>query len=186
MKNSNLYPDIYKKLGISLNDLGCIMLDTDAPFTSQNYNFGDDLYYANNPEYKWINGAVGLNSAHVTLLYGLLEKGPVWKEHVDKVLEGWNPAPVYIKDVDIFPSPFDTEPYACIVAKLEVSGNLLEAHRSLSLLPHINTYPEYVPHVTLAYVKEDKGDEYQDIFSTDLIGTTLKPKGINYGGSFAV
>lgn len=185
-RNSNQYPELYKSLGIKLNDLGCIMLDTEAPFSADDYELEKDLYFAKNPEFKWINGAVGTRDAHVTLLYGLLEKGPVWQEHVDTVLDGWTAEPVEIEEVGIFPSPFDTEPYGCIVAKLTVTDNLLDAHKRLSLLPHINTYADYTPHVTLAYVTEDSADYWQEVFSWDLEGKVLKPKGLNYGGTFSV
>jgi hypothetical protein len=47
-------------------------------------------------------GAVAEKEAHVTLLFGLLENGNVWKDKVDTVLDGWALDTVMIKDVTAF------------------------------------------------------------------------------------
>ena len=111
----------------------------------------DDLYYSEN--FPWVKGLVLNKNPHITLLYGLLES--VKLEHVETVLKGWNPPKFEIDYYDYFESPNDEE-YYCIIGKIKLTPEILEAHQRLSLLPHINTFFEYKPHLTIAYIKKDK------------------------------
>lgn len=182
--NSNQFPDVYKALGIRIPDLGCIMLDVDVFPVVEHVSQGKaDLYYAANETRFWISGPVVENNAHVTLLYGLLEKGLVWKPLVDIVLDGWIPPVLEIESISAFESPFSDEPYACIVANIKVTPELLEGNQRLSFLPHVNTYPEYLPHLTLAYVKVEQKDKWLKELGDSLNGKRLTVNKINYGGS---
>lgn len=180
--NSNNYRDMYKELGIDIDALGCIMLDIDASDVP-NLIDPEELYFTSDPKKFWIKGFVASAHPHVTLMYGLLEQGIVWKQHVDKVLEGWDSSSITIDHVGFFPSPYKDEPYSCIVAHVDASKGLLEAHERLSLLPHINTFPGYKAHMTLAYVKNDPETVHDIIHAYDKVlkGTKLPTKGINYG-----
>lgn len=181
--NSNQFPDVYTALGIKIPDLGCIMLDVDH-FSSAEYVLqGDaDLYESTNPDRFWIGGDVSKNTAHVTLLYGLLEKGLTWKPLVDIVLHDWVPPTLEIESVGVFQSPYTDEDYSCIVAHIKVTDELLEGHHRLSLLPHINTFPTYRPHLTLAYVKKEAEQKWIDALNDELTGKKLTVNKINYGG----
>lgn len=180
--NANQFPDVYTALGINTNKLGCIMLDVDPlEITERVVRGQEDLYEARNPERFWIAGAVAEHTAHVTLLYGLLEHGLQWKPLVDIVLDGWTPPPLTIKSVGAFESPFSDEDYSCIVAHIDVTPELLEGHNRLELLPHINTFLEYRPHLTLAYVKSEAKDRWLLELGDQLDGTTLTVRNINYG-----
>jgi 2'-5' RNA ligase len=154
--NAYDYEHVHRSLGINVSKLGCVMLDVERiKVTDYVDDYADDLYYAQNPERKWIRGAVAEESAHLTLLYGLMENAWNWQHEINSVLEDWTLPLVEVEKVDYFPSTFADEPYACIIAKIKKTPKLIEGHQRLSLLPHINTFPEYSPHVTLAYVKED-------------------------------
>lgn len=154
--NSYDYPSVYKNLGIDISKLGVVMLDVE-PLAVADYvdDAEDDLYVSEHPDRHWINGAVGAKSAHVTLLYGLLENAWNWSEEITTVLDDWSIQTVEIEKVSFFPSTFADEPYSCIIAKVRKTKELMEGHHRLSLLPHINTFEEYTPHVTLAYVKNE-------------------------------
>jgi hypothetical protein len=182
--NSNQFNDLYADLGVSIPALGCVMLDTDPiEITEMVENGKPDLYISENPERFWISGAVSEHHAHVTLLYGLMQKGLTWRSHIDRVLDGWTPPSLVIQSIGSFPSPFEDEDYACIIAHIEVSQKLLEGHQRLSFLPHIDTYPEYKPHLTLAYVKKSAEKHWLEQLGTTLVGTKLTVNKINYGGN---
>ena len=65
---------------------------------------------------------------------------------------------VQIDGVSLFENPeFD-------VVKLGVikTPKLEEVNKRLSELPNSNQFPEYKPHITLAYVKKGSGQKYAD------------------------
>lgn len=179
---------MYKDLGINVPDLGCVMLDvaempTD-PYLDQ-MKERDVFYSSDKPERFWIKGYVAGKTPHVTLLYGLMEQGSKWKKQIDAVLKGWNIKDVEIDHIGFFPSHYKDDPYYCIVGHVKISPELQDGHDRLQLLPHINTFPGYKAHLTLAYVKKD--EEIRDWVITNfeswLPGKALPiAKGVNYGG----
>jgi len=177
MTNSYDHPEVYKELGVTIKDLGCVMLEV------ENIELPDlDWYYSDDPNFWWIKGPVGSKGAHCTLLYGLMQPAYTWSQHCDRVLDGWTPEPLEIEDVSYFdaPGPLRDE-YYCIIGKVTVSDNLLEGHQRLELLPHINTF-DYKPHVTLGYVKGNEEGPGEVLRQLDhLPGTYMPVKGISYG-----
>lgn len=177
-----------RDLGINIGDLGCIMLDVQAPTS-----IGDILpeswsYRSTNPDLRHVDGIQAEH--HVTLLFGLLSQ--VRREHVDEVLAGWTGLDVAVKtdQLDVFASPRTDEPYSCIVARQSSpSREIADAHARLSLLPHINTHPAFKAHVTLAYVHRDRTDdamrELRRAFkAVDIyVPILFRPTGLNYGDS---
>lgn len=145
------YPEVYESLGIDLKTLGCVMLKTEEPDTS--FIADEDLYVSPDPAKFWIKGRASGNS-HVTLRYGLLPS--VRQEHVRRIMDDVNlPRQLFVDHLEMFPTTYDDEPYECIVARVTDSqGELKWANDALSLLPNINTFSGYKPHVTLAYVKQ--------------------------------
>jgi hypothetical protein len=196
-ESAHQFPDVHRALGINLSDLGCIMADVEAiPVTDYARDAGldpaRDLYVSPNlAERFWIDGAVGETGAHVTLLYGLIEPGPVWRELVDQVLAGVDLSAVTVDHVGVFDSPYPDEAYKCIVAHLRITPELLKAHGRLSYLPHIDTFPEYRAHVTLAYVKDQPSgvdwarttaEAWVRALQPALRDAPLPVTGIDYGG----
>lgn len=184
--NSNMFPKVYEDLGINTNKLGCIMLDV-KPFDVVSLVPGgeDDIYWhPDREEHPYTGGAPAEHSAHCTLLYGLLEPGPEWSDQVDTVLEGWIPEDDYlcIEEVSYFPSNIPGEDYSVIIGKLELRQHLVEGHQRLQLLPHIDTFPEYHPHITLAYVKAEATQKWIDALTDEFDGARFPVQGLNYGG----
>lgn len=189
--SSSSFPQVYEDLGIATNKLGCIMLDVEPLIVSDVIN-ENDLYYATDAEaHSYVDGIVCEETPHVTLLFGLMRSGHEMKKHVDAVLgfespidlPEYFPTSVKIDHVDFFESNYADEAYYCIIAKLEVTDALLEANGRLRMLPHIDTFMTYTPHITLAYIKHNDTmrDSYVEMLNTRLAGKSVKAVGINYG-----
>lgn len=180
MSKAHDFPEIYKELGYDLSKLGCIMLD----LKPLNLLIDEDkLYYAKNKTRFWIDGLVADKTPHVTLLYGLLRSGLELKKHVDVLVGDILPKSVVIDHVGYFDSPYEDEEYYCIVAHLKITDELTELNERLKFLPHINTFPGYKAHFTLAYIKKD--EEYRDQLIENMnahSGAELETVALNYGG----
>lgn len=178
--NAMQFPQVYQQLGIDVGNLGCIMLDTE-PLTVNDVIPESELYSSD--EHQYVDGIVSETVPHVTLLYGLLSSGPLMMPHVDQVLSGWTPEDLTIESVSSFPSHDPAELYVCIIAKLTVTPNLIEGNGRLRFLPHIDTFIQYTPHITLAYVKADDEAVNQAVYALNerFAGKQVKVTGINYG-----
>lgn len=168
-KSIHEFKPVMEALDINPNDLGCVMLPVE-PFDLFGEGRGallstEDLYVSDDPAKFWINGDVS-EKAHITLLYGLLTPAYEQKELVNAVLEGWDrPEWLAPENITFFPSRDTNEPdYAAIVVEVE-NPALDEAHSRLSYLPHVNTFPYYRAHLTLAYVKLSAAQEWMDVLN---------------------
>lgn len=189
--SAHKFKGVYEDLGYDLSKLGCIMLDLEQPeglssFVDQVFQ-PDDFYYSANPDRFWIQGNV-TDQLHATLLYGLLRSGSELKKHVNTVLEHGSavPSSVTIDHIGTFDSQLPDENYWCVIAHLRATDELVGANERLKFLPHINTFPGFKAHATLAYVKRNKPsswiDEAVGKLNDGFLGFELKAKGLNYGG----
>ena len=188
MSNVSAYnfEKVYEDLGISLSKLGVVMLDIvpgDLEKRVQEIVSPDDLYFSDDPT-RHINGLVA-GEPHVTLVYGLLRTGTEMKKHIMRVLENGAvlPKSVEIEQVGYFESRRVDEPYFCIVAHLKITPELQEANERLKFLPHLNTFPGYKAHMTLAYIRKDEElrDGVVSYLNATLKGSTLATGEINLG-----
>lgn len=178
------FPDLYEGLVIDqravLDDKyrGCIMINTvKIPVTQFVKNGDADLVEATD-RHDHTMGAVAEIEPHATLLYGLLNNGNIWKDKVDSVLTGWEMPTVKIKDV----SYFQLEDSKAVIALLEETPEIIDANKRLSLLPHLNTFSEYHPHITLAYITDDADvDKWVKALGKKYNGQVVATEGINYG-----
>lgn len=170
------YPELYDDIDIDTDDLGCIMLNLEPMKVLEHVKGLEDEVFENP---KFDQGAIPAETVpHVTLLYGLLENGNKWKDKVDLLLKDWKLESVKIDHVGFFETP---DSYA-IVAHLEKTDELVDGHERLTLLPHVNTFSEYLPHMTLAYVKLEANPEpWVKALGKVYNGKTVKASGINYG-----
>jgi hypothetical protein len=86
--SSHQYGDIYKAMGINVNELGCVMLDLDGSKIEDHID-PQNLYFSKDKQKFWIKGFVAGKVPHVTLLYGLLKSATLYKKYIDQVLTGW-------------------------------------------------------------------------------------------------
>ena len=183
--NSHNFEEIYKKLHINLDTLGCVMLDLEALGSMGGIvKTAEDLYFSSNPDRKWIKGWVAGTVPHITLLYGLLDNAHNWEKEIDVVLGTWEMDTVQIDNISYFDSPYEDEPYYCIVAHIKVTTELMEGHNRLEFLPHINTFTGYKPHMTIGCIRKDETlrDDYLNRLNDFWTGKKIKvKKGVNLG-----
>lgn len=119
----------------------------------------------------------GQENPHVTLVYGLKDEPSEIKDQILKIVEESGLKEVTIEKISHFP----VSTGFALVALLEKSNELVKVHEDLLKLDHYTQkYPDYNPHMTLAYLDDMKingelvnPDEYYVPFE-DLVGKTIK------------
>jgi len=108
---------------------------------------------------------------HCTLLYGL--HADVAVNTVKKIVDNFDFGECTIEGASLFENEkFD-------VLKFDVTGSgLHDCNAALVKLPHTTDYPNYHPHMTIAYLKNGMGKKYVDLLGTEK--RTLKPSYIVY------
>jgi hypothetical protein len=89
---------------------------------------------------------------HITVRYGIESATP---EEVANLVSGFGPVEVQLGPVSVFRS----DDYDVVKLDVESTG-LRRLNRLLGRLPHTDTYANYSPHLTLAYVKSGSGGDY--------------------------
>lgn len=176
MTHINEFKKVTDSLGIFPDELGVVMLDFEA---IEDPGFLKEwFYYSSDAETWWTKGWVG-GMAHLTLKYGFLKPASELKTEIDILLNGLPLPFVDVASVTHFQTP--GAPYAAIVLKLADDENLLEFHRRLSYLPHVDTFTPWVPHVTLAYVHPDNAIDAEELVNQFMLGRRLIPRALNLG-----
>lgn len=163
------------------DNYGCIMLDL-KPIGVPDYTVdpSTELYYS--PSRKYMQGAVSSDTPHVTLLYGLLQLGSEIRKNVDIALSGWEiPETLEVDHIGYFPPSVPGEDYAVVVAHIKVTDQLQEGHDRLRMLPHLDYFPKYRPHFTLAYTTPESRDRWISDYEQILGGTLTVLPDLNYG-----
>ena len=117
---------------------------------------------------------------HVTLLYGIHDGGEhdeLSKEKLAEIIDISKPTldeAVILKGV----SAFENDEYDVLKFDAE-SPALREANKKLSNFPNSNSFPDYKPHVTIAYLKSGKAKDYIEKFK-DIKDVELSPEKIVY------
>jgi hypothetical protein len=170
------FKTVTDSLGIFPDELGVVMLDFEAINNPGMPN--EWFYYSSDAETWWTKGWVG-GMAHLTLKYGFLKPASELKNEIGALVKGLTLPTVDVAEATSFQTP--GAPYSAVVLKLAEDEKLLEFHRRLSYLPHIDTFTPWVPHVTLAYVHADKASQAVALASKTMVGRRLIPRGLNLG-----
>ena len=149
-----------KKNNDSQKKHGCLMLYFDIP----NWNnikdiiSSEDLY---NEEGYGVE-----NEPHVTLLYGFHDDESEVSDIKKSIKKHSNsPIPVQAKGISLFEN--ENSPYD--VVKFDIDGGVLhKINKELKNYPHTNNFPDYHPHMTIAYVKKGEGKKYAKLFDKPL------------------
>lgn len=149
-------------------DYGCVMLYFDFPEMENLHSQIDEehIYTEDN------DNSYGLETEpHCTLLYGLHDN--VSTEMVENIMKNYAFGSCTIKNASLFENEkFD-------VLKFDVEGDgLHDCNKDLCKFPHTTNFPDYHPHMTIAYLKPGMGKEYAEMFKDKV--ETLKPKYVVY------
>jgi len=149
-------------------DYGCAMLYFDFPEMTELHKKIEKADVFVDPK----DSTFGLETEpHCTLLYGLHDDVAI--DTIKKIVNGFNFGECSIKA----PSLFENEKFDVLKYDVEGSG-LHDCNAELSKLPHTTDYPDYHPHMTVAYLKTGMGKKYINILGATPI--TLKPSYIVY------
>ena len=121
-----------------------------------------ELHSKINPEDLSDEEGFGLEpESHCTLLYGLHDN-EVGIDDIIKVLNKYSYTNCKAHNLSCFNNPkYD-------VLKYDIMGdNLNETNEELKQFPFTSDYPEYHPHMTVAYLKPGKGKHYIDMLGKD-------------------
>ena len=135
-------------------DFGCAMIE--VPFLDWGQITGmiepDDVYEVEGDRSYGVQ-----DNPHVTILYGL--HAGVSPEDIKEVIGRFaGELKVRVDGIGIF----ENEEFDVVKMNVVPDGGLQELHDMMSELPNSNEYPEYKPHITIAYVKKGLGKKYED------------------------
>jgi len=129
----------------------CAMLQTSKELSDKIKKFVDDNIDKNDLYTDEADHGLP-NYIHTTIKYGLTDPSP---DKVKELLDGIGSFNIQLGEI----SKFDNDPKYDII-KIEVtSKELVKANKKLSdNMDHKDSFPTYIPHITLAYVQKGKGD----------------------------
>lgn len=162
MKLTEQISKIKKVMGITESKdkfpYGCAMLyfNQDALSNIQKQINPDDLYVED------AMGGYGLETEpHCTLLYGLHDN-EVTPEQIEDIVGKHTYTTCKAHNLSLFENPkYD-------VLKYDIKGdNLHQVNDELKQFPFTSDYPDYHPHMTVAYLKPGKGKQYVDSLGGD-------------------
>lgn len=153
---------------LGIKNVNYIMLDI-AGFPRVNID-EELLYYGEDYE----QGIV--EQPHVTVAANVLPM--VEKKHVDMLDIDW-PTTVTLDR----PAFFEQDDKDIFVYKVVLAPELEKAHNTLLQLPHMTHFPEYNPHITLAYMKKMEPERMSFMVSEAMRhnGRVFEVHNINYG-----
>jgi len=176
MKNAHEFEGLYDDL-FDFPKAGYVMIDVATPFDQGVPDSVKALEYVSpNPDMYWMKGLT--NRWHVTA------RGPldprVRQSHCKQVLEAVElPKYLTLGDIAVFPSPYPEEQYDCIVMHVEDDA-LFEINAQLAVLPGVQTYIPYLPHITLGYFQSGHTDFLTDTL-WDITDYTVDVLGYDFG-----
>lgn len=150
---------------------GCVMVFLDVDNKKwdelQNLINENDLYTEEDD-----NSYGREDDPHVTILYGLHDDIP--DEDIETEIDKIKTPKIEFKNISAFSNDkFD-------VLKFDVeSKDLTKYNKKFIEFPHTSNFPDYHPHVTIAYLKKGKSDKYIKK-AKDLLNMDITPDKIVY------
>lgn len=99
--------------------------------------------------------------SHVTVKYGIHSDSP---EQISHLMKRVGPIAVRLGNLGVFPGPERDVLYIAVESQALRNLNQLIC----DAVPHTDTQPYYIPHVTVAYLKPGTADQYTFDFDCDL------------------
>lgn len=154
MKNAHEFDGLYDDL-FDFTKAGYVMIDTTMPWVQFPVALTKYEYTSPDPNLYWMKGMP--SKWHVTARGPLDSK--VRQEHCLQVMSSMLlPSTLHLGDIEVFPSPYPEVPYDCVVALVD-DEKLFELNQQLAVLPGVQTYIPYKPHLTLGYFEAGHTDK---------------------------
>ncbi len=133
---------------------GCIMMDADIKNWKEYHTAGieeDDVFI------KPYDDSYGLEeNPHVTILYGIHEE-EVDPQRMGEMLEYYmKPVTLTVSEIGVF----EGKEYDVVKYNLPLTGQLQKYRDIFMQIPNTQSFPDYHPHMTIAYVKPGEGKKY--------------------------
>jgi len=113
---------------------------------------------------------------HVTILYGFIND--LQKNELDNFFKKIHPFKIKIDGI----GTFDNEKFC--VLKYNIQSDVLnELNATFKKYPHVTDYPDYKPHMTIAYIKKSEEERYKSIkypIKAEILIDKIIYSGINY------
>ncbi len=133
---------------------GCVMMDAtvkDWMKKIKDIVDEEDLYI--DPE----DDSYGYNKdPHITIIYGIHEDETDKDEIIEDIKETLKPVHSKIKEISIF----ENDDFDVVKFDIPVTKQLKKYREHFLEYPNTQTFPDYHPHMTLAYVKPGLGKKY--------------------------
>jgi len=113
---------------------------------------------------------------HITIKYGLTTVSP--EDVIELLPDGLQKFVIRLGNISLFTA--DDKPYDVVKVDIE-SAELRELNSVFSTLENDDSHLEYVPHMTIAYVKKGHGKEYDG--RDDLAGQEFEVDSFEFKGS---
>ena len=164
MNNFLSYHDFINESESADEGYGCIMLLADVPDWPRLVRRlvrEEDVYTAPDDDYGYEE------NPHITLMYGIHDREIIDKSIIYSKIEDIPAMRFTVNEVSIFPG--DDKPYDVVKFDIKPTKTLLDIRKGLEDdLPNTQTFTDYHPHMTIAYVKKMKGSKYRRILRKGL------------------
>lgn len=150
---------------------GCVMLYADVPDwkkLTHKLVREDDIYLdPTDPESDDWDDYGYEEAPHITLLWGIHHNEIIDKGIIYSKIENISAMKFTVKEVNIFSN--DDSPYDVVKFDITPTKKLLSLRQEFEEdLPNTQTFPDFHPHMTIAYVKKGLGNKYKRIFKKGL------------------
>lgn len=176
MKNAHEFEGLYDDL-FDFTKAGYAMINLSSPYHTEPTGIVKELQYVStDPDKYWMKGLA--TKWHVTARGPLDPKVRI--KHCAQVIGATSvPDRLLLGDYEVFPSPYEDEKYECIVLRID-DQELYDINTQLAVLPGVQTYLPYKPHMTLGYFKSGYTSELIDALD-DCVLDSVEFKGWDFG-----
>lgn len=143
---------------------GCVMLFAHVPDWHKLVRRlvrEEDIYEAPDDDYGFED------NPHITLLWGIHDDAIIDKSIIYNMIAEIPTLKFSVNEINIFSN--DDSPYDVVKFDIKPTKKLLDLREQFeSDLPNTQTFPDYNPHMTIAYVKKGMGAKYRRILKKAL------------------
>ncbi len=156
--------DFLKESKSSDNRYGCVMLQADVPdwnILTHRIVKEEDLYDPSDEP-----GEYGYEEKpHITLLWGIHHDEILDESIIYRKIQEIHDLTVSVSEIEIFKGDETNDnPYDVVKFDIKPSKKLLDLREEFETeLPNTQTFPDFHPHMTIAYVRRGEGKKYRRI-----------------------